>query len=64
MASASGARLNDALAAEGVRTVIRAVWPANDQGLRNAAREGFVPAGTIVSVRLGPLRRRIVRRTR
>jgi GNAT superfamily N-acetyltransferase len=64
VASASGARLNDALAAEGVRTVIRAVWPANDQGLRNAAREGFVPAGTIVSVRLGPMRRRIVRRTR
>ena len=50
VASASGARLNDALAAEGVRTVIRAVWPANDQGLRNAVREGFVPAGTIVSV--------------
>ena len=64
VASASGARLNEALVAEGVRTVIRAVWPANDQGLRNAAREGFVSAGTIMSVRLGPLRRRIVRRTR
>jgi SAM-dependent methyltransferase/GNAT superfamily N-acetyltransferase len=64
VASASGARLNELLAADGVRTVIRAVWPANDQGLRNAAREGFVPAGTIVSVRLGPLRRRIVRRAR
>ena len=64
VASATGARLNEVLAADGVRTVVRAVWPANEQGLRNAAREGFVPAGTIMSVRVGPLRRRIVRRTR
>jgi hypothetical protein len=52
------------LAGEGVRTVIGAVWPANEQGIRNAAREGFVPAGTILALRLGPLRRRVVRRTR
>ncbi len=64
VAAATGARLNEVLAAEGVRTVIRAVWPANEGGLRNAAREGFVPAGTIVSVGVGPLRRRIVHRTR
>ena len=64
VASATGARLNEVLAADGVRTVVRAVWPANEQGLRNAAREGFVPAGTIMSVRVGPLRRRIVRRPR
>ena len=64
VASATGSRLNEVLADEGVRTVLRAVWPANEQGIRNAAREGFVPAGTILAVRLGPLRRRVVRRTR
>jgi GNAT superfamily N-acetyltransferase len=62
VASATGARLNEVLAAEGVRTVVRAVWPANEQGLRNAAREGFTPSGTILTLRAGPLRRRLVRR--
>ncbi len=62
VASATGARLNDVLAREGVRTVLRAVWPANEEGLRNATREGFAPVGFVASVRLGPLRRRIVRR--
>jgi SAM-dependent methyltransferase len=62
VASATGAHLNDALAREGVRTVLRAVWPANAEGLRNAAREGFTPVGIVASVRLGPVRRRIVRR--
>jgi SAM-dependent methyltransferase len=64
VASATGARLNEVLATEGVRTVIRAVWPANEGGLRNALREGFVPAGTIASVRLGPFRRPILHRAR
>jgi hypothetical protein len=63
VAAATGARLDDVLAAEGVRTVLRAVWPANQQGLRNAAGEGFAPVGSITAVRVGPFRRRIVRRT-
>lgn len=62
VASATGARLNDILAHEGVCTVLRAVWPANEEGLRNATREGFLPVGTAMSVRLGPFRRRTVRR--
>jgi hypothetical protein len=56
-ASAAGSRLGDALVAEGVRTVLRAVWPANRDGLRNAAREGFVPIGSLTAVRVGPFRR-------
>ncbi len=62
VASATGSHLYATLAAEGVRTALRAVWPANEGGLRNAAREGFVPVGTLASIRLGPIRRRVVRR--
>lgn len=56
-ASAAGARLADALAAEGIHAILRAVWPANAGGLRNAGREGFVPVGSLVAIRLGPFRR-------
>lgn len=61
VASATAAHLNELLAEEGVRRVLRAVWPANRNGLRNAMREGGVPIGTIASLRLGPLRRHVVR---
>lgn len=62
IAAATGSHLNEALASEGVGVVLRAVWPANDDGLRSAAREGFAPAGTVASLGLGSWRRRIVRR--
>jgi len=61
IASQTAAQLYETLAAEGVRRVLRAVWPANRAGLRNAAREGFSPIGTVASIRLGPLRRHVVR---
>jgi SAM-dependent methyltransferase len=62
VASSTGDRLYRALAAEGVTVVLRAVWPENAAGMRNAAREGFARIGVVGCVRLGRRRRYYARR--
>ncbi|MGZ4359110.1 MAG: methyltransferase domain-containing protein [Gaiellaceae bacterium] len=56
VATATGAALYELLASEGVRAVLRAVWPENAGGMRNARREGFHRVGTLRSFGLGRLR--------
>ena len=62
VASATGAHLYRALAGEGVSVVLRAVWPENEAGMRNAAREGFTRIGVVGCVRAGRRRRCYARR--
>ena len=48
--SVGGARMRTALRAEGVRRMIRAVWAGNDDGMRNAAHEGFAAIGYVARI--------------
>jgi SAM-dependent methyltransferase len=62
VASATAAALARALADEGVRLSLRAVWPHNDAGMRSARREGYRRAGSLTALGFGRLRISFVRR--
>ena len=64
VATAAGAVLYHLLAEEGIRVALRAIWPENEGGIRNAKRDGFTRIGTVGVVGRGPLRYRFDRRCR
>jgi GNAT superfamily N-acetyltransferase len=60
IASDAAGHIYAALASEGVRTALAAVWTENLAGLRHAERVGYVPCGRASVLGLGPWKLRRV----